>query len=84
MDGFDRSDADWRELCEQASKEKDPEKLMELVRKLNQKLEERVSEKADEVLTRRRDKCYRRRDGPCWQPALAERRARQIESLQHL
>jgi len=45
MDGFDRSDADWRELCEQASKEKDPEKLMELVRKLNQKLEERRQRK---------------------------------------
>ena len=40
MDGVDRTDTDWRSLCEQASKEKDPEKLMELVRKLNQALEE--------------------------------------------
>jgi hypothetical protein len=41
MDGIDRSDVDWRELCERASKEQDPDKLMELVRKLNQTLEER-------------------------------------------
>jgi hypothetical protein len=31
---------DWRVLCEQASKEKDPEKLIDLVVKINQALEE--------------------------------------------
>ena len=31
---------DWRVLCELASKEKDPEKLIDLVVKINQALEE--------------------------------------------
>jgi hypothetical protein len=31
---------DWRILCEMASKEKDPEKLIDLVVKINQALEE--------------------------------------------
>ncbi len=31
---------DWRVLCELASKEKDPEKLIDLVVKINQTLEE--------------------------------------------
>jgi hypothetical protein len=31
---------DWRVLCELASKEKDPEKLIDLVAKINQALEE--------------------------------------------
>lgn len=29
----------WRELCEQAAKEQDPEKLMELIAQINQLLE---------------------------------------------
>lgn len=32
--------ADWRALCELASKEHDPAKLIELVRKLNQALDQ--------------------------------------------
>ena len=35
-----RPDGDWRVLCEQASKEKDPKRLLELVRRLNEVLEE--------------------------------------------
>ena len=35
-----RPDGDWRVLCEQASKEKDPNRLLELVRRLNELLEE--------------------------------------------
>jgi hypothetical protein len=31
---------DWRVLCELASKEKDPEKLIDLITKINQALEE--------------------------------------------
>ncbi len=31
----------WRGLCEQASKEQDPEKLIEIVQRLNETLEER-------------------------------------------
>jgi len=31
---------DWRVLCELASKEKDPEKLIDLIVKINQALEE--------------------------------------------
>jgi hypothetical protein len=34
------SSADWRVLCELASKERDPAKLLELVRRLNQALDE--------------------------------------------
>ena len=36
MNGSD----DWRVLCELASKEKDPEKLIDLIVKINQALEE--------------------------------------------
>jgi hypothetical protein len=32
---------DWRVLCELASKEKDPERLVELIVKINRALEER-------------------------------------------
>jgi hypothetical protein len=35
---------DWRELSEAASREKDPQKLMELIRALNQALERRERE----------------------------------------
>jgi predicted Zn-dependent protease len=31
---------DWRVLCKQASKEKDPEKLIDLIMQINQALEE--------------------------------------------
>ena len=31
---------DWRSLCEQASKENDPQKLMELITRINRALEE--------------------------------------------
>jgi len=39
MKATNRSD-DWRVLCELASKEEDPEKLIDLVVKINQALEE--------------------------------------------
>ena len=35
---------DWRELSEAASREKDPQRLMELIRALNQALERRERE----------------------------------------
>jgi len=35
------SKSDWRVLCELASKEQDPEKLIELIRRLNQLLDEK-------------------------------------------
>lgn len=37
----------WRELSEAASREKDPEKLMELIRALNKALERREREEKD-------------------------------------
>ena len=40
MERFCRN-GDWRDLCEQASKEQDPEKLIEIVQRLNEALEER-------------------------------------------
>jgi hypothetical protein len=45
MDNTSRTDVDWRVLCEQASKEQDPERLIELVRRLNEALEERQRSK---------------------------------------
>ena len=41
MDNSTGNDVDWRVLCEQASKEEDPERLIELVQRLNKALEER-------------------------------------------
>jgi len=41
MDNSTGNDVDWRVLCEQASKEEDPERLIELVQRLNEALEER-------------------------------------------
>ncbi len=38
---------DWRELSEAASREKDPEKLMDLIRALNKALERREREERD-------------------------------------
>jgi len=37
-------DKEWRELCEQASKELDPDKLMKLVERINQAFEKREKE----------------------------------------
>ena len=39
----------WRELCEQASVEQDPDKLLELVREINQLLEEKQTRLADKT-----------------------------------
>ena len=41
MDRSYRNDVDWRDLCEQASKEQDSAKLIEIVQRLNEALEER-------------------------------------------
>lgn len=41
-----KSSTDWHVLCELASKEKDPKKLMELIKKLNQALDEKFMEAA--------------------------------------
>jgi hypothetical protein len=35
-----RQDTGWRELCQQAAKEHDPERLIELIQRLNDALEE--------------------------------------------
>jgi hypothetical protein len=39
----------WRELCEQASVEQDAEKLLELVKEINQLLEEKRTRLADKT-----------------------------------
>jgi hypothetical protein len=39
----------WRELCEQASIEQDPDKLSELVREINQLLEEKRTRLVDKT-----------------------------------
>ena len=39
----------WRELCEQASVEQDPDKLLELVREINQLLDEKRTRPADKT-----------------------------------
>jgi len=39
----------WRELCEQASVEQDPDKLLELVREINQLLDEKRTRLADKA-----------------------------------
>jgi hypothetical protein len=41
QDGNDQSKENWMHLCELASKEHDPDKLMELVREITRLLEER-------------------------------------------
>jgi hypothetical protein len=38
---MNREDERWRELCERASKEQDPQKLVALVQRINRILEER-------------------------------------------
>lgn len=40
---------DWRVLCELASKEKDPEKLTELIAKINQALDDSRQKRHDPV-----------------------------------
>jgi hypothetical protein len=40
---------DWRVLCELASKEKDPKKLLDLVTKINQAIEESRQKQHDPV-----------------------------------
>jgi hypothetical protein len=40
-----RRPTDWHVLCELASKEQDPDKLLELVRRLNEALDQKLSEK---------------------------------------
>lgn len=47
MESYPRNDVDWRVLCEQASKEQDPERLIELVQRLNEALEERQRRKVE-------------------------------------
>jgi len=37
----------WRELCEQASVEQDPDKLLELVKEINRLLEDKKAPLAD-------------------------------------
>jgi hypothetical protein len=42
---------DWRVLCELASREKDPEKLIDLIMKVNQALEDSRQKRHDPVDT---------------------------------
>jgi hypothetical protein len=49
MDRSYRNDVDWRDLCEQASKEQDSAKLIEIVQRLNEALEERRRTPRDPV-----------------------------------
>jgi DNA polymerase II large subunit len=52
----DLKDKSWLELCEAASREHDPEKLLELITALNDALEEREQqEKAKRAVTRPRE-----------------------------
>jgi hypothetical protein len=49
-------DENWRELCEAASREHDPQKLLELIKALNDVLEQREKEeKAKRSRTRARE-----------------------------
>lgn len=41
------NDHDWRSLCEMAAKENDPQKLLDLVMRINQALEKRRARKED-------------------------------------
>jgi len=42
-------DQEWRELCELASKEMDPDKLMDIVKRLNDVLEHRERQLRDRL-----------------------------------
>jgi hypothetical protein len=39
----------WRKLCEEAAKEKDPDRLLELVRQINQKLADKERRLQDKM-----------------------------------
>jgi hypothetical protein len=55
-------DKNWRELCEAASREHDPEKLLELITALNDVLEQREEEeKANRSRAMAREELFRRR-----------------------
>ena len=55
-------DKDWRELCEAASREHDPEKLLELITALNDVLEHREKEqKANRSRATAREEIFSRR-----------------------
>ena len=52
----DLKDKNWLELCEAASREQDPEKLLQLITALNEALEQKErEEKAQHMLSRRRE-----------------------------
>ena len=52
----DLKDKNWLELCEAASREQDPEKLLELITALNEALEQKErEEKAQHMLSRWRE-----------------------------
>jgi len=55
MDNSTGNDVDWRVLCEQASKEEDPERLIELVQRLNEALEERQRRRIEKQFYNARD-----------------------------
>jgi len=48
-----RRSQDWRALCELASRELDPEKLIDLVTKINKALEDARQESGDRINGRR-------------------------------
>jgi hypothetical protein len=51
----DLKDKNWLELCEAASREQDPEKLLQLITALNEALEQKErEEKAQHMLSRLR------------------------------
>lgn len=55
-------DKNWRELCEAASREHDPEKLLELITALNDVLEQREEEeKSNRSRAMSREELFRRR-----------------------
>ncbi len=43
----DSREPDWRQLCEQAVREEDPQRLLELVQKINRILADRESEQEE-------------------------------------
>jgi len=57
MESFCQETLDWRDLCEQASQERDPEKLIEIVQRLNDALESRRHRPPRGVLLRSQPGC---------------------------
>jgi hypothetical protein len=51
-----KTPSDWRVLCELVSKEQDPDRLMELVRRLNDALDKKLSRCIAGVSTQARGK----------------------------